>query len=379
MAESGNGQRQCGILYVSTVSEVGGAEKSLLDLLDCLDRERFCPAAALPDEGTLKQELEARDVPSSIVAFRRFKRTLNPLRLGMYSASWQTCSRALARVADERDTALVHANGDAAQIYAYPLKRRRALPIVWHVRDLTALRIVRRKMAPSADRIIATSQAVRDMLAGEGLPESKIRIVLNGIDTAPFESVPPAQEGPPTVGMIANYYPWKGHEDLLRAAQLVVKEVPEARFVVVGSDLFGDQPEYERALLELRKELGLEQTVGFQGQSSDVPSALAGWDVVAVPSHGEPFGRCVVEGLAAGRPVVAWNVAGPAEIIDDTETGRLVEPYDIDAFARALTGLLSDRALCRQMGELGRRVACGRFHRSRTAREVQQIYEELLG
>lgn len=379
MTESGNGHRQFGILYVSTVSEVGGAEKSLLDLLDCLDRERFRPAGALPGEGSLKQELEARGTPCSVVPFRRFKRTLNPLRLGMYSASWQTCSRALARVADEHDAALVHANGDAAQIYAYPLKRRRALPIVWHVRDLTALRIVRRKMAPSADRIIATSRAVRDLLAGEGLPESKLRTVLNGIDTSPFELVPPAEEGPPTVGMIANYYPWKGHEDLLRAAQLVVKDVPEARFVFVGSDLFGDQPEYEQGLLELRKELGLEQAVTFQGHTNDVPSALADWDVVAVPSHGEPFGRCVVEGLAAGRPVVAWNLAGPAEIIDDGQTGRLVEPYDLQAFARALAELLKDRSQCRQIGENGRRVACERFHRSRTAREIQQIYEELLG
>jgi glycosyltransferase involved in cell wall biosynthesis len=372
-------QSRSRILYVSTAAAVGGAEKSLLDLVDCLDRTRFEPVVALPGDGTLEQELASRGVPCATAPFRRFKRTLNPFRLGLYSASWQIGSRALARVADEFDARLVHANGDTAQIYAYPLKRRCGIPIVWHVRDMTALRRLRRKMAFSADRIIAISRAVRDMLVGEGLPEAKIRVILNGIDTKPFESVPLPEAGPPTVGIIANYYPWKGHEDFLRVAAKTVREVPDARFVIVGADVFGEQPGYEQALLELRKDLGLEHSVAFQGFSADVPSVLRDWHVVAVPSHGEPFGRCVVEGLAAGRPVVAWKLAGPAEIIEDGTTGRLVKPYDIDDFARVVIGLLKEAETAKTMGVEGRKVACERFHRSRTAREVQEVYEELLG
>jgi glycosyltransferase involved in cell wall biosynthesis len=179
--------------------------------------------------------------------------------------------------------------------------------------------------------------------------------------------------------MIANYYPWKGHEDFLRVAAKAVQQVPDARFVVVGADVFGEQPGYEEALVAMRSELGLERSVVFQGFSADVPSVLKDWHVVAVPSHGEPFGRCVVEGMAAGRPVVAWNQAGPAEIIEDGTTGRLVKPYDLDAFAQAVIGLLKEAETAKTMGVDGRKVACERFHRSRTAREVQEVYEELLG
>ena len=370
--------RKTKVLYVSPVAEIGGAEKSLLDILDCLDRERFDPVVALPGSGTLKAALDGRHVPTAEVKMERPKRTWNPLKLGRHSATWQLGTRQLGHVMDEHGAELVHANGDMAQLYAYPGAQKRKLPLVWHVRDLTSLRLLRRRMAFPADRIIAISEAVKEMLLGAGIREDKVQVVLNGIDTAPFEAVPRPQPGRTVVGMIAHLYPWKGHRDFLQVAAMVKDELPDTRFAILGDDIFNQQPDYREELLDLRREVGLEDCLDFLGLRDEVPSVLADWSLLAHPSHGEPFGRAVVEALAAGRPVVSWRTGGPAEIIEDGVTGALVEPYDLDGFAHAVIEILKSPQGLQEMGERGREVAQSRFHRERTVSEVQAIYEELL-
>ena len=168
------------ILYVSAVSEIGGAEKSLLDILDCLDRSRFEPAVVLPGNGTLKDEILKRQIQTADVRIQRFKKTLNPFKLGKYPASWQVGIRELGREMDRFDSDLVHANGDMAQLFAYPAAERRGLPLIWHVRDLTPNRLFRWKLGQHVHQVIAISSAVREMLLSTGVPDVRVKLILNG-------------------------------------------------------------------------------------------------------------------------------------------------------------------------------------------------------
>ena len=365
------------ILFVSVVARLGGAERSLLDLLDEIDRRCFDPFVALPGEGELQDALEARSIPIFTVPLERFHRTLNPIRLANYSAAWNAGCQALSTIVQQQSIELIHSNGDIAQLYAYSVACSEDVPLIWHVRDLTPLKWLRPRLAKNATRVVAISSAVRSMLLDSGVPGKKIQVVLNGIDTSPFESVPTPLTAEPVVGMVSHLYPWKGHKDFLHAAALVREAIPETGFVIAGDDLFNDQPEYRDELESLGAELGLEDSVEFLGNCEDVPAALARMHVLAVPSHGEPFGRNVVEAMAAGRPVVAWDLAGPSEILDNGETGILVSPYEVEAFAGSIIELLRNREKLESMGERGRAVARERFHRSRTASEVQAIYREL--
>lgn len=366
------------ILYVSAVSEIGGAEKSLLDILDCLDRSRFEPAVVLPGDGPLKDEIHKRQIPTADVRIQRFKKTLNPLKLGKYPASWQVGIRELGMALDKFQSHLVHANGDMAQFFAYPAAEKRGLPIVWHVRDLTPNRMFRWKLGQHVRKVIAISRAVRDMLFSTGVPRDKVKLILNGIDTASFEALIPVEESCYRVGMIAHLYPWKGHKDFLQMAALVKAEIPDSEFVIAGEDILNDQAWYKEDLLRLRKELKLEHAVDFAGHVHDVPGLIGETALLVVPSHGEPFGRCLIEGMAAGRPVISWNNGGPTEIITDGVTGKLIEPYDIEALANAVIHLLKDREALAQMGKNARSDATTRFQRSRTTNEIQDLYEEIF-
>jgi glycosyltransferase involved in cell wall biosynthesis len=366
------------ILYVSAVSEIGGAEKSLLDILDCLDRSRFEPAVVLPGNGPLKDEIHKRQIQTADVRIQRFKKTLNPFKLGKYPASWQVGIRELGGVMDRFESELVHANGDMAQLFAYPAAERRELPIIWHVRDLTPHRLFRWKLGQHVHQVIAISSAVREMLLSTGVPGNRVKLILNGIDTAPFEALPPVEESCQRVGMIAHLYPWKGHKDFLQMAALVKAAIPDSEFVIAGEDILNDQAWYKDELQLLRKELNLDPAVEFAGHVQDVPALISELALLVVPSHGEPFGRCLVEGMSAGRPVIAWDTGGPTEILNEGSTGRLIEPYNIGALADAVIQLLKDRKTLTEMGEAARREAITRFHRSRTTSEIQNLYERML-
>ncbi|MBI2200671.1 MAG: glycosyltransferase, partial [Armatimonadetes bacterium] len=190
------------ILYVSAAGQVGGAEKSLLDLLDGLDRSRFEPAVAFPAGGDLAEELARREIPLSLVSLSRFRRTWNPFQLAGYAFRWCRGASDVRQVIDFRKPDVVHANGDMAQVYVGKAGRARPAARVWHVRDTASPVWLRRRLAARADRIIAVSHSVEKALVSQGIPAEKIRVVLNGIDTKPFESVPPPPEGPATVGMV---------------------------------------------------------------------------------------------------------------------------------------------------------------------------------
>jgi glycosyltransferase involved in cell wall biosynthesis len=375
MSESKGPRR---ILYVSAVSEIGGAEKSLLDILDCLDRSRFEPAVVLPGDGPLKEEIHKRQIQTADVRIQRFKKTLNPLKLGKYPASWQVGIRELGKALDRLESDVVHANGDMAQLFAYPAAEKRNLPVVWHVRDLTPNRMFRWKLGQHVRKVIAISSAVRDMLFSTGVPRERVKLTLNGIETEPFEALTPVEESCHLVGMIAHLYPWKGHKDFLQMASLVKAAIPGTKFVIAGEDILNDQAWYKDELLHLREELNLENAVEFAGHVQDVPALIREMALLVVPSHGEPFGRCLVEGMAAGRPVIAWNTGGPTEIITEGITGKLIEPYDIEALANSVIHLLKDRNALTAMGKNARSDATTRFHRSRTTNEIQDLYEEMF-
>jgi glycosyltransferase involved in cell wall biosynthesis len=126
-------------------------------------------------------------------------------------------------------------------------------------------------------------------------------------------------------------------------------------------------------------ELGLSDRFRFLGFRPDAPRAVQAFDVVAVPSHVEPFGLAALEAMAAGRPVVASRVGGLPEIVLDGRTGVLVPPRDAAALARGIAGLLDDPALMAAMGEAGRLRASKVFSLGAHGEAMQSLYDRLIG
>ncbi len=183
----------------------------------------------------------------------------------------------------------------------------------------------------------------------------------------------------PVIGNVGRFQQWKGQHVLLQAVPRVLREFPEARFLVVGDTIFGLEPEYKQTLLAMVHDLGITDAVIFPGYRNDVPELLHAVDVfVHSPILPEPFGLVIVEAMARGMPVIASNAGGIPDIVDHEVTGLLIPPGNHEELAEAIVRLLRDPALRKRLGEAGRQKAFERFSAERMTRELEQSYLEIF-
>ncbi len=378
------------VLFVNHVSQMSGAEASLLGLLRRLPAEGFDPEVCLPAGGPLSERLAAVGIASHPVFLPRIKRRASPMA---HLAAGVRLGAAIGRLrylARRRGSVLVHANSNTAALAALPAARFAGVPGIWHIRDLVPLGALGRHLGPLATRVIAISQAVAAEAEHWGVDPARITVVANGVDADAFRPDPAAGARlradlgiPPDAFVIAavgQMVPWKGHHLLLDALGSLRRPAPDAdiRAVLAGADLFGDHPEYGDALRRRAEEPDLAGAVAFLGHRPDVAAVYNACDVFVLPSRREPFGRAVIEAMACGKPVIAGAEAGPAEILTDGETGLLIPPGDATALAAAIARLREDTDLSARLAEAGLAHVRREYTEERTAAGVADVYREVL-
>lgn len=388
----------CKVLYISHSAHLYGAERSLLQLLVGLDRTRFSPVVVLPHDGPLQKHIERLDIPVEIVPSLRPWSTRRTGVLGlMYFLAILpfilASVLAIRRLIRRYEIRLVHSN-TMVVVDGALAARSLGIPHVWHARailtgDVPHHFILGPKMVMAmvlalSERVIAISQAVAECFGG--MPGSeKIKVVYNAIDIdafaqsearATYRQLLGAPGDVPLVGQVANVTAVKGYTDFIRAIPKVRKMMPEVRFVGVGGTPHAD---YKAITTRLMSELSLGDSLILTGFREDIPQIVAALDIFVLASHYEPFGRVLVEAMAAGKPVIGTNVGGIPEIIEDGVTGLLVPPHAPDDLAQAIIKILQDPDLARRLGAAGRERAKACFSPERYVTEVQKVYEGLLG
>jgi len=258
-------------------------------------------------------------------------------------------------------------------------------------------RALLRRLTPSMDRLIAVSRAIIAKLVSEGRTAAPVDLVYNGVDLQRYEytdaccTLPEEYgfpEGTPLVGVVARLEPEKGHKTLLDAWPLVLQRVPKAKLLIIGE---GSQ----RAALETQAEaldlLGApcsaDRCVGtrgarpgakvlFTGLRDDVPAVTAALDVAVLPSYREAQGLALLEAMALRRPVVATNVGGVPEMIENGRTGLLVPPRDPQALGTAIARLLTDHPLADVLARAGHDFVHANFSLDEMIRAISAIYDE---
>jgi glycosyltransferase involved in cell wall biosynthesis len=297
-------------------------------------------------------------------------------------AAWR-----LSRVIRELQPDLIHAHdphGVAVAATALSIAsppRRPALVaarrVDFHIKNNSFSRWKYRQV----DRFITASEAIRALLLEDGIPADRATTVHEGIDVDRVVATEPLDVReeywfPPhslIVGNIAALVPHKGQKYLIDAAAIVVREVPEARFLVLGDGEL-------RATLEHQvKHLHLAQHVIFAGFRADALAVLKGLDVFVLSSVTEGLGTSLLDAMAASRPVVATRAGGIPEVVVDGESGLLVPPRDSEALAAAIAAMLRDEAMRRRTAEAGfARVREG-FTVDRMVDRTLRIYAEVAG
>lgn len=298
----------------------------------------------------------------------------------------------LARLMRQQSIRLVHHNNNPRMNRASILAATwMGIPQVSHVRSWTRYGNADQLLAARPDYFLYMSRAIathfRDAV---GRCARRGSVVYDPFDFGAHSSDPvDARRMRASLGfcdtdrVVANVgrlIGWKGQDDFLVAMAEVVKECPKAKALIVGApapDHSGRM--YERMLRAIVADRGLSNHVVFTGFRSDVPDLMAASDVVVhSASEPEPFGRVIVEAMAARRPVIATGAGGVLDIITDRETGLLVPCRDPGSMAAAVLHLLNDRAAARRMADRARAMAETRFSASLFSNQLHQIYDHLL-
>jgi glycosyltransferase involved in cell wall biosynthesis len=230
------------------------------------------------------------------------------------------------------------------------------------------------------DTFICASDLIRSMLMHDGVPADRAVTVHEGIDLAHVDAAPPLQvheelwlpHHAPVVGNVAALVPHKGQRHLIEAAALVVREVPDARFVIAGEGEL--RPALERQI----RERHLEKHVFLTGFRPDVLSFHKSFDLFVMSSVTEGLGTSLLDAMACSKAVVATSAGGIPEIVVDGVTGLLVPPRDDRALAAGVVRLLQDPDLRRRMGDAGRARVVDAFSADRMVRDTVAVYEALL-
>lgn len=380
--------------FVDHALQLGGAQKSLLELIAHLDRDRFEPVVVCSRGASWLDRPELRGVelapvlqPTPLLERRRDdlgRSALADLRDALAGAR---LAAGLRRELIALRVDLVHSNTLKAHLLASVAARRARLPLIWHVRDILQGRAARgwllRAGRLARPRVIAISEAVAAQFTGAGLD---ITLIHNGVPLDRFTPGPPAEDLRRRLGLspeddvlciVGRLTPWKGHLTLLEAVAAVAARRPRVRLVVGGEVAFWERA-YEDELRAHADRLGIADRVLWLGFRDDVPDILRLCDVFVLPSVDEPFGRAIIEAMAVARPVVATRSGGVPEIVAEGETGLLVAPGDASGLADALLALLSDPGRARLMGERGMARARECFDVRRVARQVQELWAGVL-
>ena len=385
----GPAARPLKVVYLDHVALLSGGELALVRLLPALpDVEAH---VILAEDGPLRPALEAVGATVEILPMAAGTRHLHRDAVGLglsaitAAASAAAYSLRLARRLRELQPDLVHSNSLKSGYYGGVAARIAGVPMVWHLRDriaedylpASAVRATRLALRTLPRGVIANSDATlataRDPWAPGRFATSVIPSAVSIADAVSL-SAGHRLEARGTIGIVGRISPWKGQHVFLRA----LARLPDLHGRVIGSAMFGET-EYEAELRTLAADLGIEDRVTFVGFSEDVQGELSRLSVLVHASTlPEPFGQVIVEGMAAGVPVIATVGGGASEIVTDGENGILVTPGDDDALAQAIHRVVTDPVLRACLTEGGRARARD-FHPSIIGPAVRAFYDRVLG
>jgi peptidoglycan/LPS O-acetylase OafA/YrhL/glycosyltransferase involved in cell wall biosynthesis len=406
------------ILYVDHTAKISGGEVALFNLVRSIDRTQYTPVVVLASEGPLADRLRNAGIETHVIPLDKNVLDVRKDTVGLLSllrfrqlASTVTYAFRLAGWAKRRRVDLMHTNSLKADIYGALAGRIAGIPVLWHVRDNIDGEYLQARTAAMfrllarwlPDYVVANSASTLSRL--ELGANKKGTVVYSGVsnvallhaqavhdgynpaDVSEIWTGPDADETvEPSSGrnvdltfiLVGRIASWKGQHVFIRAAADVHARYPRAKFLIVGAALFGED-EYEAQIRKLVRELALEDCVEFLGFRDDVPDLISRSDVLVHASTlGEPFGQVVVEGMAAGKPVIATNGGGLPEIVVTGETGLLVPMGDATAMADAMCLLAGDAKLRAKMGMAGTKRVAERFTIYHTARKIESVYSHML-
>lgn len=373
------------VLYVSHYAGLGGAQKSLLSMIDYLRPMGVEPFVLIPCHGPVEEEFRRLNIPYEIARFTSMRKPSQGKcrdRLEGFlrkKINYITAFKISRKYKGQFD--LVHANSSLAFFGCY-LKRRLQIPLVWHLREFGDLDyplsfIGGNKYSTycyeNADVLIAISKIIHSHYSKTIAPNGTYRLIYNGVDETmiPSKKMIDKSDRPLRLCIVGGVTKGKNHRDLIEAIALMPKGSVEVDIIGSGDDTLQEE------LTILAEKLDVSDIIRFCGQDNDICTKLSRYDVGLVTSINEAFGRIIIEYMLAGLVVVASDTGACPELIDDGLNGLLYELGNPLSLANCLTRLVNDPKLLETLGKAGHDKATNQFTAKTNATNVYNLYREL--
>ena len=388
------------IAFIEETAKIGGAEFNLLAFLERVDQKKIEPIVVCPCEGEITAKLKKMGVKFHVIKMQKLISTA--IRLGN-----QTIINPFAYIANviiffpiifklkkfllNEGINLIHTNCLVAHIYGGIAARLAGIPVVWHVQDIIspalAFGLVRKifvllaKLIPT--QIVVISKSVGEMFSGH--KKDKVILVYNAVDLLEYKNKSnhsirkelgiTSKEN--LVGIVGRLVLWKGHKDFIQAAKIVIKENKNVKFLIVGDAIFEKRLYFDQ-LKKMVEDLNLSEKVIFTGLRSDVVALMQTLDIFVLASNRpEPFGRVLIEAMAAGKPTIATNGGGVPEIVIDNVTGFLIPPSDHERMAIKILELINDSEKRNRFGAEGKKRVKKLFNIEEYVEKFTELYFSL--
>jgi glycosyltransferase involved in cell wall biosynthesis len=288
------------------------------------------------------------------------------------------------RFLKQKQIQIVHTFFESSDLWAgLVTKTMSKAKLVWARRDMGILRtrkhhIAYRLMAGAPDAVFAVSEQVRrHSIEVDRIDPARVQTIYNGLNLEDWDTTlrPAKAPGEFLVTTVGNIRRVKGHDVFIKAAAAIVPHFHKVSFSIAGDVL---EPAYFTELQDLVQDLKLANHFRFDGGVTNLRQHLAAADVFVLPSRSEGFSNAIVEAMAASLPVVATEVGGNAEAVNDGISGFLVPSEDPAALSAAIIRLLSDPSQARAMGAAGRSLVAERFTVEAMMNRTASAYSNLL-
>jgi glycosyltransferase involved in cell wall biosynthesis len=364
------------LLHILSSLQIGGAEKQVVTLLKHVDKKKYrIILCCLHSGGPLEKEIKNEEIEIVLLRMR-----LRYILFAMFK---------LIRLMKKENIQIVHTHLYFDHLFGRIAARIAGVPVIvttehgrgmWKKgRHLLFERIANR----FTDMRIAVSEDIRQIrIQREHTPPEKVITIPNAINEDDFivsdyvhsdkRKALGINSDDLVIGTVARFDPDKALDKLLEAAYLVVKSIENVKIILVGNGPLRKNLEDHAARLKIADK------VVFTGARTDIVELLSIMDVFVISSIREGIPVSLLEAMAAERAVVATNVGGNAEVINDESCGLIVAPNDIDALAIGIISLLNNKALRERMGRKARVRIQENFSVKSQVGKIESLYEEIL-
>lgn len=396
------------ILYTNASSQLGGAERNLIDVIIAVQRQEptidITVLITAPD-GPLVAELRPLGVNVILLELPRNiaqlgdsgltdggNKIANLLKLVAkislvvdFVGYWWRFRRTIVTIAPD----LIHSNGFKTHLLVASLGT--SIPIIWHLHDFIGSRLAIGKLLKLLIGRVTVAIAISQAVATDWhavFPGLKINLIYNAIDTDKYQSS--RSDSEPTtdpylkIGLVATYALWKGHDIFIQAIGQIAQQYPElkatVKFYIIGGAIYETaRSQYSRSTLQqLACDLNVADWLTFIDFQSDIVSSYNMLDIIVHTStKPEPFGRTIIEAMACEKAVIVSSAGGAAELFTHYQDAIGVAPGDPAMLAAAIGDLIHHPATRVALGKAGRINAIDRFSLDRLGADLCSLYHQI--